>query len=163
MALKYLDAATPPIQDPVIDPKNEHRLTESWLRWFGRLPSMLQSIPNIINTIQVAGESDSLPATDFSNTSLEMGLYRATYRVQITQAATVSSSLVVTFSWTDGGVAQSASGTAIVGNTTSTGQSDTILLHVDAGTEVQYSTTYASVGATPMVYSFYTSLELVQR
>lgn len=162
MAFKYLDATVPPLNDPVVDPKRGMLLTDVWRQWFGRVPSTFGSIPNVLNVATVTAQSSSLSATDFQNTTLQVGLYRATYRAHISQAATTSSSLTVTFTWTDGGVTQTAVGAAIIGNTTSTGQSDTILMHVDAGTSVQYSTTYSSTGATPMQYTFNATLEKIQ-
>jgi hypothetical protein len=162
MALKFLESTVPPINDPIVDPKRAFLLTDVWRQWFGRVPSTFGSIPNVLNVATVTAQSASLPATDFQNTTLQQGLYRATYRAHITQAATTSSSLIVTFTWTDDGVTQVATGPAIVGNTTATGQSDSILMKVDAGTSVQYSTTYASVGATAMQYALNATLEKIQ-
>lgn len=160
MALIFLDTTAPPLNDVVIDKTG--RLTDLWRQWFGRLPATLGAIPSILNVVNLSGQSASLAATDFSNTSLLAGIYRASYRVQITQAAGVSSSLTVSILWTDGGVAQTATGAAIVGNTVTTGQSDFALIRVDAGTAVQYSAVYASVGVPGMTYTFTASLEKIK-
>lgn len=162
MALKYLESWVPPLETPVVEPGRGFLLTETWRRWFGRVPSLFTSIPNVLNVATLTAQAASIAATDFQNTRLQAGTYRATYRAQITRAATISSSLTITFSWTDGGVTQTAVGDAIVGNTTTTGQSDSILMRVDAGSAVQYSTTYASVGMTAMQYGFSASLERLQ-
>jgi hypothetical protein len=157
VALIFLDNTAPPLNDKIVDSKG--MLTDLWRQWFGRMPATLAAIPSVLNVVNLSAQAASLSATDFSNTSLLPGIYRASYRVQITQAATTSSSLTVSFSWTDDGVVQTATGTAITGNTTTTGQSDFVLIKVDAGTAVQYSATYASVPATAMQYNATFSLE----
>lgn len=162
MAMKYLESAVPPLNDPVVQPGRAFLLTDVWREWFGRVPSTFTSIPNVLNTKSLTAQAASISATDFQNTVLQEGFYRATYRVQITQAATTSSSIVITFTWTDGGVVQTAVGDPVIGNTVTTGQSDSILMKVDAGTSVQYSVTYASVGATAMQYAFTATLERIQ-
>jgi hypothetical protein len=161
MALKILESMTPPLHEPVVQPDKKFMLTEAWREWFGRVPSTFGSIPNLISVVTLVAQEASIGATDFQNSVLQDGVYRASYRVQVTRAATVSSSLIVTFKWTDGGVLQTADGDAVVGNTVTTGQSDSILMKVDAGTSVQYSIAYVSVGATTMTYSFTASLERI--
>ncbi len=160
MPIKYLDLTPPPLQDKVI--RTDGLLTDIWLRWFGRLPATLGAIPSIVNTVTLATQGASVSATDFSGTRLLVGTYRATYHAQITQAATTSSSLTVTIGWTDGAVAQSISGAPIIGNTTATGQSGGALIHVDAATAVNYSTSYSSTGATAMQYSLNLLLERIK-
>jgi hypothetical protein len=111
--------------------------------------------------VSLTNQSASIGATDFSGGGLSAGLYRLTYYTRITQAATTSSSLTVTLDWQDGGVAPSISGAAITGNTTTTIQSNTVLVRIDGSSPVRYSTTYSSVGATPMKHSLYITLEEV--
>jgi hypothetical protein len=156
---QILGTAPPPIQDSVTG--DGGLLTEAWRQWFTRLPDTLSSIPSRINAAALTAQSASIAATDFSGGALLEGLYRATHYVRITQAATTSSALTVTFTWTEGGVAQSAVGVAVTGNTTATGQSDSALMRLDKGTVPRYATTYASVGATPMLYSFNVVLEKI--
>lgn len=162
MAFRFLEASNPPILDQMLDPTKGLRLTDAWRNWFGRLPEFLGSIPALLNNVVLTGQTTSLSATDFANTLLLPGEYRASYQVQITTAATTSSSIQVVFTWVDGGVTQTAYGNTLIGNTVTTGESGSILIHVDKSAAVQYSTTYASVGATAMVYSFHASLEKVK-
>jgi hypothetical protein len=162
MGLKFLEANVPPILDQVVDPTRMFRLTDVWRLWFGRLSEALNSVPNLLNVVTLTDQSASIAATDFSNTSLLAGEYRASYQVQLTLAATTSSSIQVAFTWVDGGITQTATGSILIGNTLTTGESDSILIHVDKGTAVKYSTTYGSVGATSMQYSLHTSLEKVK-
>lgn len=117
------------------------------------LQTTIANTPLRLNTVELSAQAASITATDFSGGTLAAGLYLATYYARITQAATVSSSLEVAFGWTDGAVLQSFVGDAITGNTTATSQSGTVLLRTDAGEDVTYETTYASVGATEMEYS----------
>ena len=159
MADRFLALTPPPFEQPISG--KDGRLTDAWRNWFGRLPSTLASIPSILSTVALATQAASLSATSFQNYALLPGLYRASYHAQITRAATTSSSLTVAFLWTEGGIAQTATGDAIVGNTTGTGQSDQYLILVDAGTAVQYQTTYSSVGGTTMQYSLNVSLEKI--
>lgn len=161
MADKLLGSAPPPLQDKVIDSKTG-LLTDAWRNWFGRLPATLEAIPSKLSVVTLASQSSSLPATDFSQGTLLVGLYRATYYARIIQAASTSSSLTIDFKWVEGGVPQTAVGAAIIGNTTSTGQSDSIIISIDAGSPVQYVTTYVSVGGTPMLYNLNLSLEKIQ-
>ena len=160
MAEKYLQQAPPPIHDKVIG--SDGLLSPTWRDWFERLPATLDAIPSRLNEVSLTGQAASITTTNYANAVLLAGLYRATYYARITQAATTSSSLTVSFSWTEGGVTQTATGAAIVGNTTATGQSDSIIIQVDKGTAVNYSTAYASVGATPMQYAIRFVLEKIK-
>src|SRR5512139_132421 len=150
MSLVLLNTTAPPIEDLVVDKSG--RLTMLWKQWFGRVPATLASIPNIFNTVSLSTQAASITATDFSGTTPKAGVYRITYHARITRAATTSSTLTVTLAWTEGGVGQSAAGAAMIGNTTTTIQSDTLLIRSDAAA-VTYATTYGSVGATTMQYS----------
>lgn len=159
MPKQLLGEAPPPIQDPVTGKLG--LLSEAWRNWFARLPETLNAIPARINAVALSAQSASITATDFSGGALLEGLYRATYYARITRAATTSSSLIISFTWTEGGVSQTAVGTAIVGNTTATGQSDSVMMRLDKGTVPRYATTYASVGATAMNYSLSVVLEKI--
>ena len=59
----------------------------------------------------------------------------------------------MTVSWTQGGIACSKAFSAQTGNTTATVDGSAIPIRPDSGQPVQYATTYASVGATAMVYA----------
>ena len=138
-----------PFMDPVL--KNAGLLADIWNRYFNAIADRLSSALWVVGSVTLTGQSASIPATSFSS-AVPAGLYRVEYHQRVTQAASVSSSLIFTVNWTDGGVAQTYSWAAMTGNTTSTAQSAATLMHVDTGTVVQYATTYASSGATPMEY-----------
>ena len=149
-----------PHYDPVVKP--DRFLTEAWERWFDQLQIIMEAAAARVGSVGLAAQSATIAATDLSDGTLDAGLYRVSYYARITQAATVSSSLTVAFDWTDGGASLSFTGAAITGNTTTTYQSESQLIHVDALSPVRYSTTYATVGATAMQYALYFTLEEVQ-
>lgn len=158
---KLLDNASPPFMEAMVNP-GTGLLTDSWRSYLGRLPATLDSICNRISVVALAGQQTSLSPTDFSGAPLLPGLYRVTYQAHVTQNSSGTSSLIVTVGWTDGGNACAFSGNPIVGNTTSTVQSETSLIRIDKGSAVAYQTTYVSTGGRPMLYSLDLVLEKVK-
>ena len=156
---KFLGIGKPaPLDDAVVYPTTG-RLTEVWQRWFERVAPTHESIPNVINVTALEEQGAAILATDFSLAVLPEGLYRASYLARITRAGTVSSSLTITIAWTDQTVAKSLAGAAIVGNTTATYQSGSVLLRSDAGEDVTFAAAYATAGATSMQYGLDLVLE----
>lgn len=125
-----------------------------------RAPSRQDPTPSL--TTQGA----SIAATGLA-TVTSQGLYRITYYVRVTRAATTSSYISLALSWVDGGVTQTAdpadlSGvTALTGNTVTSYGTGTYLVYIDAGTTPTYATTYASTGATSMQYRLAVVMEQV--
>jgi hypothetical protein len=115
--------------------------------------------------ISVKGQSNpTAQAASISATNLlasaPAGLYKVSYYLNITQAATTSSSITLTVTWTDGsGTLQTFTTPAIVKNTVGYFISDIFALESGAAQNIQFSTTYSSVGATPMQYSLRVHLE----
>lgn len=160
--MKSQDAAAPaPVFDRVSDQKTGI-LTDAWSRWFARLPETLGGIPSVLNRVTLSSQGASIGATSFAGATILKGNYRATYYARITTAAGVTSSLTVTLAWTDGAVAQTFSGAAMAGNTTTTWQSNTITIRADAGTAITYATTYASNPAGAMKYCLDLVLEKIR-
>jgi hypothetical protein len=169
MTQVLLNNAPIPTDDPFVNPRgvqfkegqidqNEARLSKAAIDWLTVLNSNVNlSEVRIGEDVGLSNLSASIGATDFSGGVLNAGLYEAVYYAQITQAATISSSLTITFDWLYGGVVQSHSFAAITGNTVTTNQGDTLPLFAD-GAPIRFSTTYASVGATPMKYALYVEL-----
>jgi hypothetical protein len=81
------------------------------------------------------------------------GLYRVSYVVRVTQAATVSSSLQVTLGWTDGGQALTALGESLITNTVTTSETVSVLVRAEAKTAVTVAASYSSGGTTPMQFA----------
>ena len=133
-------------------------ITPPWLEWLAHLAATLDKAPQRLSSVSLTAQAASIASTALK-TGLTAGLYRVSYYARITTAAGTSSSLTVTFGWTDGAVTPSQSGAAITGNTTTTIQSGTLLIRVDANTAVNYSTTYASTPASAMQHSLDLFLE----
>jgi len=136
-------------------------LVTSWVNWFSSLTNAVSASPDVLKTVSLTGQSANVSTTAFGVGALRAGLYRVTTFARITRAATTSSSLTVTVSFTNGGVACSHAGAALTGNTTTTVQGNTFVLQIDQTTPVSYATTYSSTGATAMQYSVWLALEQV--
>lgn len=142
-----------PMRSKVVDRTTEW-FTRDIVNFLNALRGVLATVAQVIRSVAVRDQDASIPTTDLSAGVLPSGLARVTYALQITQAATVSSSAQVTLGWTTSTVSASQTFAAVTGNTTATQQSGTITVLSDAGTPITYAVAYVSVGATPMVYSF---------
>lgn len=152
-----------PVNDPIARPRRkglkegqkdylEGLITDAWVKWFQNQTNDIQSAPQGIASVGLTDQAASIASTPISSGVLSSGYYRLTFYFRITRAATTSSSLSVTFGWTDGGVSCSITSGAITGNTTSTTNSSTYTVLSDQSAPLTYATTYASVGATSMQY-----------
>ena len=161
-----------PVQDPLVNnrdwvkyPKptqtdpNEGLMSDPWIKWNQFNTDTVQSTPKIGIIASATNQSASVGTTPFQPGSFSSGLYRATYYFRVTRAAGTSSALSVSFLWTDGAVSCSVASVSVTGNTTSTTDSKTFMMLVDANTPISWSTTYASVGAPTMTYSISLTLE----
>jgi hypothetical protein len=161
--MALLNSVPIPLGDPIAQRKRkefgtrtdplEGLITRPWADWMTQQNTILEQAATRIKSVSLTNQSAAIGATDFSGGALSAGLYQVTYYARITQAATTSSSLTVTFDWTDGAASPSFSGAAITGNTTSTIQSETKLIRIANLSPVRYSTAYTSVGAQVMKYS----------
>lgn len=132
-----------------------------WLRWFGDLIVALNSTPKVVARIRLTAQAASIGVTPFALATVPPGLWRLSYNFRVSRAASVSSDLQFTVTWTQGGVVQSKSGAVENGNTTTTLQVGTLPIRPDAGTAISYSTTRNSAGATPMQYELSATLETI--
>ena len=137
-------------------------LSEGWGYFLTTLLNIVNICPSRQGSAEAHLQNASIAATDLTDGTFGAGLYRLTYYARVTKAAGVSSSLQVTFAWTDHAIAQTSSGAAMTGNTTTTQQSGTVLVYSNAASPISYSTTYASNGAGEMEYSLYVVIERVQ-
>lgn len=138
-------------------------LTQTWQRYFGQQAQAISASPVLLDTITVTASGASIGATDLSGGALSEGLYELRFYARIVQAATVSSSLTVTLDFVDKGVVVSRSFPALTANTIATALTDPPLtIRSDGASPIRYSTTYASVGATPMLYDLEIVLTRVQ-
>ena len=162
-----------PLQDAIAQPKRikfkagekdpmEGMLTGAWLDYFTNQSKLLEQVPARIQTVALTAQAASVAAFDITDGALSPGLYQVTWYARITTAAGINSSLTVTVDWTDGGVSPSFSGAAMTGNTTTTVQSETFMINIDANSPIRLATTYASAGAPAMDYAVYLVLNEVQ-
>jgi predicted flavoprotein YhiN len=85
-------------------------------------------------------------------------LYRVSYYVVVSRAATTSSSITVTLSWNDGVTNQTFTSVSPT-NTLGDNKSGDVVVYGTASKPISYSTTYASTGATSMQYALYLRVE----
>ena len=156
-------APTPAIvvEQDVTNGRISGRLTFLMRYWLLSLADRINATPEISASVQASTQAASISATSFSILSVSPGLYRLSMSARISRAATTSSSLIVTFGWTSGGVSCTTASPAMTGNTTATVSSLTVLARVDEATAITYATTYASAGGTTMQYDLDVSCELV--
>lgn len=139
------------------------KMTPRWYVYFRDQNVLVDATPqSVIPPLELTAQAASIGTTALPTATLAPGLYRATYYARITQAATSSSSLEVTLTWTDGAVACSFTGAAITGNAVTDLQSDTLLIEIDQASPISYSTTYATSGATAMLYKLSIVLEVIR-
>lgn len=162
MALVLLDLAQPPpVREAVVN-RATGLFSTAWETWLLRMPRTLHAIPSVINLVSLEDQGAAISATDLANGVLTEGVYRISYHARITTAAGVSSSLTVAFIWTHGAVVQTYTGTSITGNTVTTYQSGTFLIHCDADSDLTYEAAYASNAAGVMKYSLDVMLEKIR-
>lgn len=146
--------------DPKGKPQPNFPLSKDFGNWLQT--SIVQGVANAPSTfpsVALTGQHASILTTPMPLPSLATGLYRVSYYAAITTADGVSSSLTVTLTWTESTLSKSVSGTAITGNTTTTVQSGTALLVLDAASPISYSTVYASNTPATMQYRLTILLE----
>lgn len=152
-----------PFRTPMLSGFRE-LVTREWVRYLQSAIDVLNNAARKLALVSKVEQAASLSATTIDTGALNPGVYRVSYTARITRAASTSSSLTVTVSWMDGNVAQSQSGAAMTGNTTSTQQNGSFFIHNGTNTSatndvVKYATTYASSGGTTMQYSLYVTVE----
>ena len=154
------DLAAVPIRVPLVDGVAQF-LSRFWLRYFQSVVDVVNKSARKLVLFAVTEKNAALGATALNTGSLNPGVYRTSYTTRVTTAATTSSSVTVTLGWTDGTQSISQSGAAMTGNTVTSAQNGTVLMHIDEGTDITYATTYASSGATDMQYSLYVLAEKI--
>ena len=139
------------VERPVVQASISGRVTQAMRYWLLSLADRLNNTPERIGTVEKTTQAASISATAVDLPSIAPGVYRLSAASRITRAATTSSSLTLTFGWTQA-VACTVSSAAITGNTTATTGSLVAIVRADEATNVTYATTYASSGGTSMQY-----------
>ncbi len=153
-----MNEPTFPFREPIA---GTEPVTERWRIWFRDLfvattQTAAQRLASIALTAQIA----ALAVTPFATGSLSAGFYRVSVFTHILTPASVNSSLIVTVSFTHHGVACSEATAALTTNLTTSVQSTTFPIQIDAGTPISYSTTYVS-NAAGMSYALVAAVETV--
>jgi len=133
-------------------------LTQPWQIWFRTVTDAINIAPQVQTSVTGTPTGASIASTALLADTGSAGVFRVSWFLRVTQAATTSSSVAVTVAFTDG-VALTVSGAAVTGNTTSTIQQQSVIVRCDAASPLSYSTTYSSVGATPMQYALSVCVE----
>lgn len=163
--MSIIDIAPLPMSSPVLqsgpDGKNNGLLSSDYYQtFFAMIEKLTLSVQQAADSIpSLVGQLASIGATQFPVGDVVAGVYRLSWYLRITQAATTSSSILVTFAWTDSGNGIASSGAALTTNTLNSTQSGSAVVRVDASTPLTYATTYASVGAAVMQYALTVSAE----
>jgi hypothetical protein len=175
MPFGFLANAPPPVDDPIAQVKREEfkarkgvperpdpqegRITRTWLDFFVSLIGIVERASVRRFSASVSDDGSTIGPTDISDGTLPGGLYRFSYYASITAASGGPSTLTVTLDWTDRGNAKAYSGAAITSNVVTASQSAVLLIHIDSGSPVRYSTAWAGAG---MTYDLFVVLEQVE-
>lgn len=140
--------------------KPDRTLTDPAIKYVTALSTQATVTPRRLGTgVNLEEQSASIGATQIYLTAIPAGLYRVNYYMEVTRAASTSSSLSITFGWTSNTTSKTYAGSAMTGNTTATYQQGAVLVRSDANLPITYATTYASSGATTMAYTLMVTLE----
>lgn len=122
-----------------------------WETWLRTLWNALNRTPQVLVSQTWTAQAVRIATTTVLVAPVT-GLYRLSYVVRVTQAATTSSSLQVTLGWTDGGQALTMLGESLIGNTVTTSETLSVLVRADAKTALTVAASYSSGGTTPMQF-----------
>jgi len=158
-----------PFTSPVLATERDHKtdqdvsspfISVSWREYLLEQRRRINAGPERLTIISKTAQSASIGTTSLL-ASPSAGLYRVSVYARITRAASTSSSLIVTISWTEGGVSCSRPLTALTGNTTATTPDPpfTVVLRSDVTVPISYATTYVTSGATSMQYRLDVAVE----
>lgn len=161
-----------PINDRIAIPRNwtkfpdrreqdprEGYVTDPWIKSLTSLTQTIASSPTTVASVSADAQAASISATPFDIGVTQAGFYTIKIYATITQAATTSSSLTVTITFTDGALTKQWTTPAITANTTGTVLTATPFIRTDQAAPIQYATTYASVGGTAMNYDIAFSVQ----
>lgn len=148
-----------PSHDKVTNPQG--LIAQTWLEYLTARDQTIDNSPARVRTVTLVDQGASLGTTPIPGPLLAAGLYRVSYHVRVSRAATTSSSVTPAFTFTSSGVACTHTGSAVTGNTTASVGTGTFLVKIDSATPVSYLATYASVGGTSMLFELSVTLERV--
>ena len=163
------NAPWPGAQDSWVDEvksdlgKKTFPLSQEAINWLLALTNSVNATPQQVGvSVDLTGENDAIPATDFDGGSLVTGLYQVSIWSRVEVPDGVASAVQVTITYTSGGVVQTCVGTNVNGDTTTSKSQQIVPLWIDEGTAVTYQTSYASTTPNKMEYQLAIALQLVK-
>lgn len=156
------ERAGPPISQVIARPRRGDPLAskvpalyvdERWVKYFGEESRAVEDRPERAVAVRLSAQAADIAVTALGIGTVEPGVWRISYTLRVTRAATTSSEVQLTIAWTEGGVAQSQASTNLTGNLTTTREGGTFILRVDSATNLTYAVEYDSVGAVGMLFS----------
>jgi hypothetical protein len=139
-----------PQYDPLVDA--QQKMGERWYRWLSTVIARILQAPTVIASTHLVARTAALaPLTLLTPT--QPGLYRVSWALQVTTAATTSSSVAVVVRWTANGVLQTETFPAVTGNTTGTHAVGSVVIYPTASLPITIATTYSSTGPIPLAYA----------
>lgn len=143
---------SPPMKEDVLDKQRREgsRFTPNWERWWQRLVDAVSQRPQIIASASATGQITAIGATVMQTTeALPNGLYRVSGYVFPTKGVVHAAYADIVITWTSKGITFTKTLTGLeVATTVPSGDSGFVLIRVDQGSLVYWSTTYAT-GAFP--------------
>lgn len=138
---------------------------------YNNIATVSNGVPSEVATVDLATQGAAIGATTIY-TPTATGSFRVSCYLQVTRAATTSSTLgtvTITYNDGDGNVAQSvvmalenaagATATSATTNTTATNLNGEMYIYARTGVAIQYAIGYASSGATSMQYAAHLKVE----
>jgi hypothetical protein len=135
-------------------------VTEDWRRWFQEVKDAIDLAAKRVGAVlALTAQAASVSGTLFTTPATGAGLYRVSWVLRVTQAATTSSSVAIAIGATVGAVLTSQSGAALTANTVGAVQSGSVVVASDASAAITYALTYASDAATEMQFAASVAVE----
>jgi hypothetical protein len=143
----------PPYIAPIAEGRSEV-MGSAWMRWFqASVFNTLRTTATVFSArVVLTGQNDTIPTTNMTLPAIVAGEYIVSYYARITTPDAIASRLTVVLGWTESSIPLSYAGADMVGNTTSTVQSGSIMIVSDGNTPLNYSTIYTSNTANAMHY-----------
>lgn len=135
------------------------RVTEDWRRWLQQVKDAIDAAGRKVGAaVALSAQASSLIGA-VDTPALTAGLYRVSWHLRVTRAATTAGSVALALSTTAGGQVTTETVGTLATNVLGDARSGVAVLDVDAGAAVSYATVYSSTGATALQYALQLSVE----
>lgn len=166
MATSVLSVTPPPlpVDSPLVAIKDQ-RIRDSdqralngyislpWVDYLTSRDIVVAATAQRVASAAVTAQSATIAATSLPIPANSTGVFQLNAFLEITTAATTSSSLQLQVTFTHFTLTKNLTAAAMTGNTNTTVQSSTFNMVIDPSTPITYTILYISVGATPMQYA----------